>query len=95
MCKINWVETFDRFYWDFFFSALQKFVYGDKFIQTIKVVFTTIQSKIKINGLTSDFSLKYLELILVTVISKTFLVTISEDLTKKIHIWNNVRIFES
>ena len=33
---------------------LQKFGYGDKFIQIIKVAITKIQSKIKINGLLSD-----------------------------------------
>ena len=48
MCQINWVKTFDRFDWEFFFSALQKFIH------MIKVVFTKIKSKIKINCLVSD-----------------------------------------
>ena len=39
---------------DFNFSALDKFRYGDKFIHIVKVVYTKIQSKIKINGLLSD-----------------------------------------
>ena len=38
----------------FNFSALQKFVYGDKFIHMVKSVYTNIQSKTKINGLLSD-----------------------------------------
>ena len=40
--------------WDFAFSVLQKVGYGEKFIRTIKVAYTNIQSKIKINGLLSD-----------------------------------------
>ena len=40
--------------WDFAFSVLQKAGYGEKFIRTIKVAYTNIQSKIKINGLLSD-----------------------------------------
>ena len=40
--------------WDFVFSELQKFGYGEKFISMIKVEYTDIQSKIKINGLLSD-----------------------------------------
>ena len=39
---------------DFIFSALRKFGYGDKFIHLIKVTYTNIESKIKINGLLSD-----------------------------------------
>ena len=41
-------------YWDFNFSALHKFGYGDKLIHMVKDVYTNIQSKIKINGLLSD-----------------------------------------
>ena len=40
--------------WDFISSDLQKFGYGEKFIRMIKVAYTNIQSKIKINGLLSD-----------------------------------------
>ena len=54
MCKINWIKTFDRDEWDFLLSGLQKFGYGQKLIHVIKVVFTNIQSKIKINGFLSD-----------------------------------------
>ena len=54
MCKVNWIKTFDRVDRDFVFSALQKFGCGDKFIQMIKVAFTNMQSKIKVNGLLSD-----------------------------------------
>ena len=39
---------------DFIFSALRKFGYGDKFIHLIKVTYTNIESKIKINGLLYD-----------------------------------------
>ena len=40
--------------WDIISSDLQKFGYGVEFIHMIKVVYTNIQSKIKINGLLSD-----------------------------------------
>ena len=40
--------------WEIAFSVLQKAGYGEKFIRTIKVAYTNIQSKIKINGLLSD-----------------------------------------
>ena len=39
---------------DFISSHLQKFGYGLKLIRMIKVAYTDIQSKIKINGLLSD-----------------------------------------
>ena len=39
---------------DFIFSALRKFGYGDKFIHMIKVAYTNIDSKIKINGILSE-----------------------------------------
>ena len=54
MCQITWIKIFDRVACDFVFSALQKFGYGDKFILTIKVAFTNIQSKIKVNCILSD-----------------------------------------
>ena len=41
--------------WNFAFSILQKVGYGDKLIRTIKVAYTNIQSKIKINGHLFDF----------------------------------------
>ena len=40
--------------WDFISSDLQKFGYGQKLIPMIKVAYTDIQSKIKINDLLSD-----------------------------------------
>ena len=40
--------------WEIAFSVLQKAGYGEKFIRTIKVAYTNIQSKITINGLLSD-----------------------------------------
>ena len=51
MCQKKWIKTFGRVDWDFVFSAMQKFGYGDKFIPMVKVAFINIQSKIKINGL--------------------------------------------
>ena len=41
-------------YWDFNFSALHKFGYGDKLIHIVKNVYTNMQCKIKINGLLLD-----------------------------------------
>ena len=40
--------------WDIISSDLRKLGYGVKFIHMIKVAYTNIQSKIKINGLLSD-----------------------------------------
>ena len=40
--------------WEFISSDLHKFGYGEKSIRIIKVAYTNIQSKIKINGLLSD-----------------------------------------
>ena len=54
MCQINWIKSFEILGWDFVFSALQKFGYGDNFTHMIKVAFTKIQSKIKTNDLLSD-----------------------------------------
>ena len=62
MCQLNWIKAslkypqkaFGRVDWDFISSDLQKFGYGEKFIRMIKVAYTDIQSKIKINGLLSD-----------------------------------------
>ena len=42
--------AFGRVDWDFVSSDLQKFEYGEKFIRMIKVAYTDIQSKIKINA---------------------------------------------
>ena len=62
MCQINWIKTFlcylfrvsqNLWFRDFTFSALQKFRYGDKFMNMIKFVYNNIQSKVKINGLLS------------------------------------------
>ena len=52
LCNI--LKAFGRVDWDFISSDLQEFGYGEKFIRMIKVAYTNIQSKIKINGLLSD-----------------------------------------
>ena len=52
--SLDFLKAIDRVDWDFIFSALQKFGYGDKFIHMIKVVYISIQSKNKINGFLSD-----------------------------------------
>ena len=51
---LDFLKVFDRTDWDFISSILQKFGYGEKFIHMIKVSYSNIQSKIKINGLLSD-----------------------------------------
>ena len=43
-----------RLDWDFTFSALHKFSYGNKNVNMDLVDYTNIQSKIKINGLLSN-----------------------------------------
>ena len=52
LCNI--LKVFGRVDWDFISSHFQKFGFGEKFICMIKVAYTDIQSKIKINGLLSD-----------------------------------------
>ena len=42
MCQVNGIKTFDRVDWDFVFSSLQMFEYGDKFIPMIKVALSEI-----------------------------------------------------
>ena len=57
MRQINWIKSFCNILtiaWDFNFSALHKFGYGDKFSLMVKDVYNNIQSKIKINGFLSD-----------------------------------------
>ena len=43
--------------WDFISSDLSKFGYGEKFIRTIKVAYSDIQSKIKNDLLSDPFTL--------------------------------------
>ena len=51
--KLN--QNIARVEWDFNFSALRKFGYGDKSTHhMVKDVYANIQSKIQINGLLSD-----------------------------------------
>ena len=52
--SLNFLKAFDRVDWNLIFSALQKFRYGNNFIYIIKVAYTNIQSRIKINGFLSD-----------------------------------------
>ena len=47
-------KVFGRVDWDLISSDLQKVGYEVKFIHMIKVAYTNIQSKIKINGILSD-----------------------------------------
>ena len=51
---LDFLKVFDRVDRKFIFSSLQKFGYGDKLVHMINVKYTSIQSKIKINGLLSD-----------------------------------------
>ena len=53
MCQINRTKSFDRFDWDFIFSASKTFGCGGKFIHIIKVALMKIQSKIKTHRLLS------------------------------------------
>ena len=47
---ILWILS-HRVDWDFTFSALHIFGYGNKFMYIVEVGYTNIQSKIEINGL--------------------------------------------
>ena len=55
MGQVDWIKSFCNILGvDSIFSAFRKFGYGDKFIHIIKVAYTNIEWKIKINGLLSD-----------------------------------------
>ena len=43
--SLNFLKAFDRLDLNFMFLALEKFGYGQKFIQVIKVCYNNIQSK--------------------------------------------------
>ena len=49
--SLDFLKAFDRVDKVFNFSALHKLGYTNKFINIIQVVYTNVQSKIKINGL--------------------------------------------
>ena len=52
--SLDFAKAFDRVDWDFIFSVVHKFGYGNKFIHMIQVAYNNTQSKIKINYLLSD-----------------------------------------
>ena len=52
--SLDFFKAFDRLDLNFIFSALEKFGYGQKFKQMVKICYNNIQSKIKINGLLSN-----------------------------------------
>ena len=52
--SLDFLKAFDRIDHEFVFLTLQKFGYGNNFIQMIKVAYNNIQSRIKINGFLSD-----------------------------------------
>ena len=52
--SLDFLKAFDRIDHEFVFLTLQKFRYGNNFIQMIKVAYNNIQSRIKINGFLSD-----------------------------------------
>ena len=51
---LDFLKAFDRVDKVFNFSALHKLGYTNKFINIIQVVYTNVQSKIKINGLLTE-----------------------------------------
>ena len=52
--SLDFLKAFDRLDCNFIFQALEKFGYGKKFLHLIRICYTDIQSKVKINGLLSD-----------------------------------------
>ena len=56
---IDQVKAFDRVEWDYLYRTLEKFGYGQNFINIIKTLYKNIQSKIKMNGyISTPFNLK-------------------------------------
>ena len=52
--SLDFLKAFDRLDWNFIFQALEKFGYGKNFLHLIRIYYTRIQSKVKINGLLSE-----------------------------------------
>ena len=52
--SLDFLKAFDRLDSDFIFMALEKFGNDENFRHLIKICYSKIQSKIKINGLLSD-----------------------------------------
>ena len=52
--SLDFLKAFDRLEWNFIFQALEKSGYGKKFLHLIRICYSDIQSKVKINGLLSD-----------------------------------------
>ena len=52
--SLDFLKAFDRLDWNFIFQALEKFGYGKNFLHLIRICYTSIQSKVKINGFLSE-----------------------------------------
>ena len=52
--SIDQMKAFDRVDWNFMFKTLKRFNFGENFIQWVKLAYTDITSKIKVNGFISD-----------------------------------------
>ena len=47
---LDFEKAFDSLEWDFIFSTLEKFGFGNDFIQWIKILYNDPKASIKVNG---------------------------------------------
>ena len=54
LLSIDQMKAFDRVNWDFLLKVLEKMNFGPTFIEWIKILYTGIQSRVKVNGYVSE-----------------------------------------
>ena len=54
LLSIDQMKAFDRVNWDFLLKVLEKMNFGPTFIEWIKILYTDIQSRVKVNGYVSE-----------------------------------------
>ena len=48
--SLDQLKAFDRVDWDFLFKVMKSFHFSDRFIQWIRILYTDIKSRVKVNG---------------------------------------------
>uniref|UniRef100_A0A9J8CV62 Reverse transcriptase domain-containing protein n=1 Tax=Cyprinus carpio carpio TaxID=630221 RepID=A0A9J8CV62_CYPCA len=48
-------KAFDRVEWDYLFSTLKKFGFGDKFVSWVKLLYSSPVASVKTNGISSEY----------------------------------------
>ena len=87
--SLDQLKAFDRVDWDFLFKVMSSFNFSDRFIQWIRILYTDIQSCVKVNGhLTESFTLSRgvrqgcpLSPLLYTLIAEILAISIRKDVS--------------